>query len=120
MSESKKMYLRKKCQSGQFSALIEKYVEDCQKKNVFPNVAGFCRFFKIGINELESLREDFPGEIDLLCTCLEDEALNSDIAAALITPYLKRRLGYGDEKKTEKGAGGISVVFKHDILKDGE
>ncbi len=120
MEDSEKIDLLEKCRKGKFDRIIKKYIDDCAEKNVFPNVAGFCRYCGVGIGELETLAEEFPREIDRLCTYLEDEALNSDIAAAIITPYMKRRLGYGEEKKGEKKELAPTVVFKHDIMKDGE
>ena len=87
----------------------------------FPNLAGFCRFLHVGTEELLELSSEFPEEIDRLLTVLEDEALNSGLPPALLSVYLKKRLGYDrDAERTESEMSGLSVRFEHDILRDGE
>ena len=64
--------------------------------------------------------QDHPHEI--LCSVLEDEALNSSISATLVSAYLKNHFGYGEKpaEKTRVESGDIKLVFEHDILSDGE
>ena len=93
------------------------------EKERFPNVAGFCRFCGVGQSELERLSRECPRDYDALCSVFEDEALNSDIAVTLIGAYMKKRLGYGGDKKPDEKDGEDdipTIVFMHDIMKDGE
>ena len=53
-------------------------------------------------------------------TILEDEALNSDMSPSLLSGYLKKRLGYGEESGKEGQGESVVVVFEHDALRDGE
>ncbi len=120
-SESKKkINILKEAKKGKLMALVEKYIEGCDNKR-FPNIAGFCRYCNIGQSELERLQKDFPYEFEKLYAALEDEALNSGVAVTLVGAYLKKWLGYGEEKKTNgENGGSVTVSFEHDILKDGE
>ena len=107
--------------------LIEEYVESCRppadadpRKSVgrLPNLAGFCRFMKIGIGELDELERKFPKEHDRILSVFEDEALNSDLSSALLSSYMKKRLLYEASGKNE--GSQIKVCFEHDIFGDGE
>ena len=88
----------------------------------FPNVAGFCRYLCIGHKDYERLSKKYPEEFEKLSAIFEDEALNSEISASVLTAYLKKRLGYADTERCEKSeveAGQIRLVFDHDIISDG-
>ena len=132
------------CNTGSLGELAEEYIIFCnttetkedepytqtaaKKKNTdksvkFPNVAGFCRYFGIGQQKYESLSKKYPEEFEKLSAIFEDEALNSEISASVLTAYMKKRLGYSDTEKSEKSevdAGQIRLIFDHDILLDGE
>ena len=132
------------CDTGALDKLAEEYIIFChtfkenneedendgsakKKKQTdaqrFPNVAGFCRYFGIGQQRLERLSKKYPEEFEKLSAILEDEALNSEISASVLTAYLKKRLGYSDTDKSDKSeveAGQMRLVFEHDILADGE
>lgn len=132
------------CNTGSLGALAEEYIIFChttqanqdepsdkaatKKKSAdktvkFPNVAGFCRYFGIGQQKYECLSKKYPEEFEKLSAIFEDEALNSEISASVLTAYLKKRLGYSDTEKSEKSevdAGQIRLIFDHDILLDGE
>ena len=125
--------LQNACRNQNVHVLLEHYIKSCyaapedatstaKKKSPyarFPNLAGFCRQLRIGSRELELLAKDFPEQIDKIYLALEDEALNSGLAPALLSAYLKRRLGY--EKDFEKSEEpSVSVCFEHDIWSDGE
>jgi hypothetical protein len=90
-----------------------------RSKERFPNIAGFCRYLGVGHKRYQELAEQYPDETSQISAAFEDEALNSEKPAALIGAYLKTRLGYDDRKADRQGAG-LSVVFEHDILADGE
>ncbi len=91
------------------------------KKSLFPNLAGFCRFVGIGIGELEDICTPYPELFDKLLTVLEDEALNSGLSATLLSAYLKKRLGYDvAHGHTDAGATQMQIHFEHNIFEDGE
>ena len=120
------------CRRGAIQSILDKYVRACrsaedssapQKKGVhpdrFPNLAGFCRFVGVTPQELDELAEEYPEEISGLFTALEDEALNSALPAAILSVYLKKRLGY-EEGRTESAPAPIQICFEHDVMRDGE
>ncbi len=125
------------CRKGDLQRIIANYIKVCSANNaecsesvkrkksaksgdIFPNLAGFCRYVNIGTEELFALAKEFPDEIDRLMAVLEDEALNSGLPPALISVYLKKRLGY--EKDGDRGSheGSLNIRFEHDIFRDGE
>ena len=107
---------------------VGEYVELCRSealgksKGRFPNLAGFCRYLGLGIEELEEGFKDSPEEYGALCAVFEDEALNSELSATLISAYLKQRLGYGEKQETKRSScelPEVKLVFDHDIFEDG-
>lgn len=119
MADSERTDLLQLCESGRLFEKVGEYIDACGKER-FPNIAGFCRSCGVGQGELELLLDKYPREYDALCAVFEDEALNSGVAVTLIGAYMKKRLGYGDEKKSGSQDEVPEVVFKHDIFKDGE
>ena len=122
------------CREGLIDTMLEEYIFFCKNpcaeapsdtaqkkaapKGRFPNIAGFCRFMRVDIGELEQLRREFPKEYGRILSVFEDEALNSDLSSALLSSYMKKRLLYESTPKSD--AGGIKVCFEHDIFSDGE
>ena len=120
---------------GEITALLNQYLlnchanqtseneEDSKKKSrkdpVFPNLAGFCRFIGISTAELETYGKKHPDEYGRALTVLEDEALNCGSSPALVSAYLKKRLGYDGGKIQESGSQ-LEIKFEHDIFEDGE
>ena len=114
--------------------LLEKYIDSCReesdavtdtpskrrsRQDRFPNLAGFCRYLRIGTDRLDELSEEFPDEINRIYLTLEDEALNSGLPPALLSAYLKKRLGY--EREFERSEDqSLRIQFEHDVLRDGE
>lgn len=107
---------------------VGEYVELCRSeaagksKGRFPNLAGFCRYLGFGLERLEETFRDSPDEYGALCAVFEDEALNSELSATLISAYLKQRLGYGEAKETKRAScelPEVKLVFDHDIFEDG-
>ena len=118
MVDSENNDIRKKLKKGKLSEVAEMYIARCTEDEKFPNMAGFCRFCNMGQSELDELGKKFPHEFDALCSVFEDEALNSDVAVTLVGSYMKRYLGYGEDKKSSDEP--VTVYFEHDILKDGK
>ena len=108
---------------------VAEYIGECRSEAVgsksktrFPNLAGFCRYLGIGVEELEELFRGYHESYGALCAVFEDEALNSDLSATLITAYLKQRLGYGERAEPRRAAcefPEVKLVFDHDIFEDG-
>ena len=117
---------------GEITALLEQYLKSCREERVierekedkrkkertFPNLAGFCRFIGVGASDLEAYGKENPSEYEKILTVLEDEALNSGVSPALVSAYLKKRLGYGGIKPTDSGSQ-LEIKFEHDIFEDG-
>ncbi|MBQ8397894.1 MAG: hypothetical protein IJX53_06860 [Clostridia bacterium] len=97
-------------------AAFGNYVEACEESGTFPNLAGFCRYCRIGEEGLAKLSRRYPGAYDFIITALEDEALNADKSASLVTAYLKRRLGYGEAAADE----GQTILIDRALNADGE
>ena len=120
---------------GEITALLNQYLLTChaentqdisqdskkkpRKESTFPNLAGFCRFIGISTSELESFGKSNAAEYGKILTVLEDEALNSGLSPALISAYLKKRLGY-DSAKQQELCSQLEIKFEHDIFEDGE
>ena len=123
------------CRKGFLHTLAEEYIifcaesapEDSQdekkrdkkKKKRFPNVAGFCRYFRVGEAEYACLCAKYPTEFDRLSAVFEDEALNSEVSPTILSAYLKKRLGYEKSGGAEVCDGQLRVIFDHDIMEDG-
>ena len=119
---------------GEISALLNEYlsrchaeseqteIQDSKKKNrkdaFFPNLAGFCRFIGISTSDFETFGKSNPCEYAKILTVLEDEALNSGLSPALVSAYLKKRLGYDGAKSLEPSSQ-LEIKFEHDIFEDG-
>ena len=130
--------IKEHCRRRTLNRILEKYIKSCRydpnddggtvtkqpsKKNSgrFPNIAGFCGFFRISIEDLENLASEFPDEISYLYAIFEDEALNSGLPPAVLSAYLKKRLGYEkDDLSRSAAADLISIRFEHDIYDDGK
>ena len=127
--------LRSACRRNQVNRILELYLRSCRTdaeedgsergrvrgkgKDRFPNLAGFCRYLQIGARELEQIAREYPRETEEIYLTLEDEALNSGLPPALLSAYLKKRLGY--EKELERAEEPtLNVRFEHDVFEDGE
>ena len=122
------------CRRNSLNRILEKYIRSCREatqtdgaptrraqkqSGKFPNLAGFCRFYGISIDELEGISSELPHEISQLYAILEDEALNSSLPPAVLSAYLKKRLGY-DKDAGASDASRINGQFEHDVFRDGE
>ena len=100
--------------------LLEKYIDSCREESdAVTDTPSFCRYLRIGTDRLDELSEEFPDEINRIYLTLEDEALNSGLPPALLSAYLKKRLGY--EREFERSEDqSLRIQFEHDVLRDGE
>lgn len=133
--------LRDACCRNILNRTLEKYIEGCRtahcgddtevsdtkKKRAsrksggrFPNLAGFCRYYRVSIKDLDTLSKEFPDEINMLYAILEDEALNSGLPPAVLSAYLKKRLGYDRDASLSELENNVTIRFEHDIFDDGE
>ena len=97
-------------------SMIKEYIENCKspdaKKSVFANVAGFCSFAGISVNEFLKLKIEFPTEFENAGAFFEDAALNSNATATLVGMYLRQYGFWGAPIEDE-------VVCDHDMIADG-
>lgn len=95
---------------------IKAYIDECKnsdsKKPVFANVAGFCRFAGISVNDFLQLKTKFPAEFEEAGAYFEDAALNSTATATLVGMYL-RQYGFWGAPAAEE------VICDHDMYADG-
>ena len=56
----------------------------------------------------------------MLYAILEDEALNSGLPPAVLSAYLKKRLGYDKELSDTLSDEHMTIRFEHNIFDDGE
>jgi len=126
--------LRSACRRKQINRILEHYIRSCRTqeegeegeksrtrkvKDRFPNLAGFCRYVSVSPRELEQLSREYPRQIEEIYLTLEDEALNSGLPPALLSAYLKKRLGYEKELQGVEEQP-LQIHFEHDIFEDGE
>lgn len=115
------------CEKGRLIRLAEKYILHCleseRKKPRLPNVCGFFRWLKLGAVALDRLKHLYPEKYRTLLMIFEDEALNSELPPSIISTYMKqsftKREEECDEEVSEKNAGPITLIFDHDIDRDG-
>lgn len=116
---------------GELCELVGAYLDECRRDNGgtggrregrIPNVAGFCRFAHVGVDEFDKLMKTDPEVHGALCAVFEDEAFNSSMSPSILSVYLKLRLGYNGESKQMHIAdnGQLRLVFEHDAYTDGE
>lgn len=111
-------------------ALLNAYLEFCKQKKeedakkqaeLFPNLAGFCRWLGCGTEEFAKLEKLHPRLCDRILAILEDEALNSQLSSSTLNAYLKQRLWREEDERTEVNADPqLRLIFEHDILEDGK
>ena len=124
------------CQRGKLDRVLEKYLESCRvtadeedtqckrtrtrPSGKFPNIAGLCRYYRISVEDIRAIAKKFPAEIARLYAVFEDEALNSGLPPAVLSAYLKKRLGYDNDTGGDADSAEIYVRFEHDAYADGE
>ena len=145
-SDQSETTIRRLCENGEIADALEQYLISCSspkipaqdgiassdgnsnnkkekkqetQKSSFPNLAGFCRFLRIGTDELEALCEDYPKQYGRILAVLEDEALNSGVSPTLVSAYLKKRLKYENTAQKGQREEQLHISFEHDIFEDG-
>ena len=124
------------CVNGEVYRLLEEYIRSCTEdteisgedakksakkgKRRFPNVAGFCRYCRVGEGEYDALAEKYPLEFERIKAVFEDEALNSEVSPTILTAYMKKWIGYEKSPKTQVCDGQLKIIFDHDIMEDGK
>lgn len=105
------------------------YIDRCGAEQIgakgrgrFANLAGFCRYLGVGVDTFEREMAAYPEIYGTVCAMFEDEALNCELSATLVSAYLKKRLGYSEkaeERRSVCEAAETRLVFEHDIFEDG-
>ena len=115
------------CQGGKLIKLAEKYIKFClteeSKKPRLPNICGFFRWLKLSALALDRLMRLYSEKYRTLLMIFEDEALNSELPPSIISTYMKQSFAHKDgdeENETRESCGPITLVFDHDINKDGQ
>ena len=115
------------CEKGRLIKMAEKYILACldteRKKPRLPNICGFFRWLKLSAAALDRLKRSHHEKYRTLLMIFEDEALNSELPPSIISTYMKqsftKREEECDEEVSEKNAGPITLIFDHDIDRDG-
>ncbi len=115
-------------QSGKLIKLAEKYIKFCltqeTKKPRLPNICGFFRWLKLSASALDRLRRMYPEKYRTLLMIFEDEALNSELPPSIVSTYMKQSLAHKDSEdaggEVSESCGPITLIFDHDISRDGQ
>ena len=114
------------CEKGRLIKMAEKYILACldteRKKPRLPNICGFFRWLKLSAAALDRLKSLHHEKYRTLLMIFEDEALNSEMSASILSAYLKLRLGYSgesDEATRVADTGQLRLIFDHDAFEDG-
>lgn len=95
---------------------LSEYIESClgaeNRKHPFPNLAGFCSYIGMSIDDMMELKRRRPKVFDTVMLKLEDAALNSGATASLVNMYLKQ---YG----FWSAPAGDEITCEHDMEADG-
>lgn len=115
------------CQKNRLIKKAEKYIAFCLspelKKPRLPNMCGFFRWLGLSSLALDKLKREYPEKFRTLLMLFEDEALNSELPASIISTYMKQSFLKDAEEKTNEVSeecGPITLVFDHDINIDGQ
>ena len=122
--------LEKLADEKEIDTVLGNYILSCRQESGgnpksagrIPNVAGFCRFLGATLSDFDRLKSTRPEIHGAICAALEDEALNSQMTATILSIYLKHRLGYAEEKKESASvtdSGQLRLIFDHDAYEDG-
>lgn len=91
---------------------LQAYLSFCETASPprLPNVAGFCRFARIGRKEYALAAERFPRMTDIAELSFIDEAYNNKL------PNSGATLGFvcslsGEQREEKEDRGGISVIL---------
>ena len=109
------------CQEGDTECLIERYVDFCLSEDPkrLPNIAGFFRWLKLSATAMDHFKSAHPDDYRTLKMILEDEALNSSRPPSIVSAYIKQYFSYDGEEISDDRTG-ITLLFEHDIKRDGE
>ena len=107
----------KKIDSGKkLLALVKEYLaasrDSAAKRPHFPNVAGFCDYAGISVEDFTEMGRRYPIEYASARASFEDAALNSGTTAAIIGMYIKQN-GFWHAPRDN------SFECEHDAYADG-
>ena len=100
--------------------LAEQYISFCLSSEParLPNMAGFFRWMRLSASARDRFKTDHPEEYMTIIMFFEDEALNSPLPPSIVSAYMKQY--FSIEEHPAENNDGITLIFEHDILHDGE
>ena len=107
--------------AGQPEKRAEQYIVYCltHEPPRLPNMAGFFRWMKLSATARDHFKSEHPEKYRTIKMIFEDEALNSPLPPSIVSAYMKQYFS-GEEPIGKGESGGITLVFEHDINRDGE
>ena len=107
--------------AGALIEYAERYSAACRESSRVPNIAGFFRFYKLTFRDYDRLRRENADFFATLQLFFIDEALNSAAPAQTQNLLMKEQLlPFASEAAHSVTQGGLTILFEHDILADGE
>ena len=101
--------------------LTEQYIEFClsSEPQRLPNISGFFRWLKLSAAARDHFISAHADEYQTVKMIFEDEALNSPLPPSIVSAYMKQCFSREDDAE-ERKTGEITLLFEHDIRRDGE
>ena len=114
------------CRKGSPEMLAEQYIRYCleQDQPRLPNIAGFFRWMELSAAARDHFKKNHPDRFQTIKMFFEDEALNSPLPPSIVSSYMKQYFTNERDDPSpsadEGGSSGITLLFEHDIERDGE
>jgi len=99
----------------------ERYIAFClaNEQPRLPNMAGFFRWMGLSASARDHFKGSYPQIYRTVKMIFEDEALNSPLPPSIVSAYMKQFFS-SEDVTPEDSSRGITLVFEHDIERDGE
>jgi len=98
-----------------FSRFLQ-YLDFCEDKKKFPNIAGFCMFCDITRETFYASQSYYSDAFEKIQQALEDSTLNDKNTIRSIF-YLKNKFGYTDKQEISANVNQISNISEEEINK---
>lgn len=109
------------CSEGSPEKRAEQYITFCLTREPprLPNMAGFFRWMGLSAAARDHFKKAHSERYRTIKMIFEDEALNSPLPPSIVSAYMKQYFSAEDEP-SDREPGGITLMFEHDIERDGE